>query len=50
MTFLGRGLLILFVFLYVLGLLALLVFKDQFRQALTMYQCLTQLILKNQDV
>ena len=37
-------------FLHVLGLLTLLVFKDQFRQALTMYQCLTQLILKNQDV
>ena len=34
----------------VLELLALLILKDQFRQALTIDQCLTELILKNQDL
>ena len=37
-------------FLHVLGLLALLVFQDQFCHVLTMYQCLTELILKNREV
>ncbi len=36
--------------LYVLGLLALLVFKDQFCEALVNGQCFTELILKNQDL
>ena len=38
------------VFVYVFGLLALLCFKDQFCQALVHGQCMTELILKTQDV
>ena len=39
-----------FVFVVVFGLLALFWFKDQFCQALVHGQCMTELILKFQDV
>ena len=39
-----------FVFVFVFGLLALFCFKDQFCQALVHGQCMTELILKIQDV